>query len=70
MTETEQTTAPLDMPAKLALAQKAFQDFHAKCFWFMRADATLSEADIPYICERLRADGGRKGFMLAATLCR
>lgn len=70
MTETEQATTPLDMPAKLALAQQAFQDFHARCFWFMRPDARLDEADIPYICERLRADGGREGFMLAAQLCR
>jgi hypothetical protein len=57
-------------PEKLALAQKAFEKFHARCFWFMRVDATLVAEDVPYICERLRADGGREGFQLAAEICR
>jgi hypothetical protein len=24
---------------------------------------------VPYICERLRADGGRRGFQIAAEIC-
>jgi hypothetical protein len=56
-------------PEKLALAQQAFREFHARCFWFMRPDAQLTEADVPYVCQRLRADGGRRGFFLAAKLC-
>ena len=55
---------------KLALAQKAFQEFHARCFWFMRPDAEIVAEEVPYICERLRADGGRRGFDIAAELCR
>jgi len=57
-------------PNQLALAQDAFRRFHARCFWFMRADAEITKEDIPYVCERLRADGGREGFLLAAELCR
>ncbi len=65
----ENPTPPL--PAeKLALAQQAFRSFHARCFWFMRLDAVIVEEEIPYICQRLRADGGRSGFQLAAKLCR
>lgn len=57
------------MPDRLALAQQAFQDFHSRCFWFMRADAQITAEEVPYICQRLRADGGRAGFLLAARIC-
>jgi len=55
---------------KLALAQQAFREFHARCFWFMRRDAEIVAEEVPYLCERLRADGGRRGFQIAAELCR
>jgi len=61
-------TPPLPVE-KLALARQAFRDFHARCFWFMRPDAVIVEEEIPYICQRLRADGGSSGFQLAARLC-
>ena len=64
-----QTPAP-GTAEKLALAQAAFREFHARCFWYMRPDAEIVAEEIPYICERLRADGGRRGFFLAADLCR
>lgn len=57
-------------PEKLAMARRAFRDFHTQCFWFMRMDAEIEADDVPYICERLRADGGRRGFFLAAEICR
>ena len=68
-----ETLIPASMPLpadKLALAQAAFREFHARCFWFMRPDAEIVAEEVPYICERLRADGGRRGFHLAADLCR
>jgi hypothetical protein len=61
--------APPASAAKLALAQQAFERFHSRCFWFMRREARITEQEIPYICERLRADGGRPGFRLAAQIC-
>jgi hypothetical protein len=70
MTETAQPTSTSSQAEKLALAQRAFREFHARCFWFMRPDAEIVAEEIPYICERLRADGGRRGFHLAAELCR
>lgn len=54
---------------RLALAQQAFERFHSRCFWFMHRDARITEQEVPYICERLRADGGRAGFLLAAQIC-
>ncbi len=62
--------APPAPPERLALAQQAYAEFHARCFWFMRRDAQITEEEIPYICARLRADGGRRGFLLAAQICR
>ena len=62
-----QTPRPAE---KLALAQQAFREFHTRCFWFMRPDAEIVAEEVPYICERLRADGGRRGFFIAAELCR
>lgn len=52
------------------MAQQAFREFHARCFWFMRRDAEIVAEELPYLCERLRADGGRRGFHIAAELCR
>jgi len=59
-----------DPEQRLALAQEVFREFHARCFWFMRPDAEIEAEEIPYICERLRADGGRRGFFLAAEIGR
>ena len=64
-----QSSPPL-AAEKLELARQAFRDFHARCFWFMRADAEIVAEEVPYICERLRADGGRRGFQIAAEICR
>jgi len=58
------------MAERVRLAQEAFREFYHACFWFMRPDATITEADLPYIIERLRADGGRAGFKRAAEICR
>ena len=54
-------------PAKLALSQKAFREFHARCFWFMRPDAEIVAEEVPYICERLRADGGPDAVSILAA---
>ena len=70
MTETAQPVSRPSQAEKLALAQTAFPEFHACCFWFMRVDAEIVAEEIPYICERLRADGGRRRFNLAAEICR
>ena len=34
---------------KLALAQAAFREFHARCFWYMRPDAEIVAEEVPYI---------------------
>jgi hypothetical protein len=69
MNKPSSAATPPALPEKLALAQRAFEEFHSRCFWFMRANAQITVDDIPYLCQRLRADGGREGFFLAAKIC-
>jgi hypothetical protein len=51
-------------------ARRAFRAFHAQCFWHMRPDIQITREDIPEIIRGLRKNGGRRGFLVAARLCR
>lgn len=51
-------------------AQRAFRNFYAQCFWYLKKDMKVTSADIPEIVRGLRQNGGRDGFLLAAKLCR
>jgi len=51
-------------------ARRAFREFHAQCFWYLRKDMQINTEDIPEIVHGLRQNGGRRGFLLAAKLCR
>jgi len=51
-------------------ARRAFRTFHVQCFWYMREDMDVTLADVPEIVRGLRQNGGRRGFLLAAKLCR
>jgi hypothetical protein len=55
---------------RLREARRAFRAFHAQCFWYMREDMDITLADVPAIVRGLRQNGGRKGYLLAAKLCR
>ena len=70
MNEPSRIEAPLTTPEKLALAQRAFREFHSRCFWFMREDLRVGVADLPAIVKGLRAHGNREAFFIAAQLCR
>ena len=50
--------------------RRAFREFYARCFWFMRPDAHLTLDDLSEVVRGLRANGGREGFRRAARLCR
>ena len=49
-------------------ARRAFREFHAQCFWYLRPDLRVSLDDVPEIVRGLRRNGGRKGFLAAARL--
>ena len=59
-----------DLAAKLALAQQAFVKYKTACFWYMREDLVVTEANLPWIIKGLRTHGDREAFLLAAKLCR
>ena len=60
----------LSLEEKMDLARKALRDFHAQCFWYLREDMDLHPTDLDEIVRGLRQNGGRRGFQLAARLCR
>jgi hypothetical protein len=70
MNEPSSVIAPPAPPDKLALAQQAFERFHARCFWFMREDLQVGAEHLETIIRGLRAHGNREAFMIAAQLCR
>ena len=49
-------------------ARRAFREFHAQCFWYLRPDLQVSLDDVPEIVRGLRQNGGRRGFFVAARL--
>jgi len=60
----------LSLAEKLELARAAVREFHAQCFWYMREDMEIKPSDLSTIARGLRQNGGRRGFLLAAKLCR
>jgi len=60
----------LSLAEKLELARAAVREFHAQCFWYMREDIEIKPSDLMTIARGLRQNGGRRGFFLAARLCR
>ena len=50
--------------------RRAFREYYARCFWYMRPDAHLTLDDLPEVVRGLRKNGGREGIHRAAKLCR
>ncbi len=51
-------------------AGRAFREFHTQCFWYLRKDVKLTLDDVPEIVRGLRQNGGLRGYLVAAKLCR
>jgi len=60
----------LSMPEKLALANRLYREYHTICFWHMKPDLVVTEANLPSIIKGLRTYGGRNGALAAAQLFR
>jgi hypothetical protein len=60
----------LSLAEKMDLARQVLHKFHAQCFWYLREDLELKPSDLEEIARGLRQNGGRRGFHLAARLCR
>lgn len=51
-------------------ARRAYQRFHAMCFWSSPPDLVISTRDIAWICDGLKRHGNRDAWEAAARLCR
>lgn len=51
-------------------AQALFEEYYERCFWHMKPDLIITEANLPQIISGLRTYGGRSGFLEASSLCR
>ena len=55
---------------RVELAQRAFREFFAQCFWSSDPDHVVEERDLPWIIRNLRENGGHQGYRVVAELCR
>jgi hypothetical protein len=55
---------------KLELAQELFEKYYEQCFWHMKPDLIITEAELPQLIKGLKMHGGREGYIEAARLCR
>lgn len=62
------TDRPLTLQGRLDLAQRLYREFHTRCFWHCRPDLEITEELLPFVAQGLRANGGHRGFKLAALL--
>lgn len=51
-------------------ARRAYQRFHAQCFWSYDPGLRITSADVAWVAEQLRRHGGRAAWDVAARLCR
>jgi hypothetical protein len=51
-------------------ARRAFREFYATCFWSIDPDYRITAKDVAWVAEQLKRNGGRRGWMAGAKLCR
>lgn len=51
-------------------ARRAFARFKTSCFWSFDPQRTIGAADVSWVVEQLRKNGGRLAWEAAARLCR
>lgn len=55
---------------RLREAKRAYQRFHATCFWSYDPDYTLTLDDVKWVAKQLMKNGGRDAWEVGAKLCR
>ncbi|HEX2882199.1 MAG TPA: hypothetical protein VHO25_21915 [Polyangiaceae bacterium] len=51
-------------------ARRAFREFQVTCFWSVDPAYRVTAKDIPWVAEQLKRNGGRRGWVVGAKLCR
>ena len=59
---------PQNLDERLKLANRLYQEYRVQCFWHSPHDLDITEDRIPFVIKGLRANGGRRGFLLAGRL--
>jgi hypothetical protein len=59
---------PQNLQERLELANKLYREYRLQCFWQSPRDLVITEDRIPFVMMGLRANGGRRGFVLAGKL--
>lgn len=67
-TDPAEIPTPQTLEARRELAGRLFREFQALCFWHSPHDLEITAERIPFVAKGLRANGGRRGFLLAAKL--
>lgn len=67
--QTNRGERALTTAEKVALAQAAYRQYRALCFWYARPDLKLGPLDLEWVAQGLRRYGNRETFLLAAKLC-
>ncbi len=55
---------------KVREAGRAYRRFHTECFWSFDPDYRIGLADIAWVADQLRKQGGREAWLLGLRLCR
>lgn len=50
-------------------ARRAYQRFHALCFWSSPPDLVIGESDIDWVVRTLMKNGNREAWEVAQRLC-
>ena len=51
-------------------ARRAFREFRARCFWSYDPERKITSKDVPWVAAELMKNGGRRGYLIGARLCR
>jgi len=50
-------------------AKKAFNKYHAECFWSFDPDLRITKQDVSWVAEQLMKHGSRKCWEVGRSLC-
>ncbi len=66
----ELTPAAARDMVKVREARRAFRDFYSLCFWSFDPNYSISIDDVPWVADKLKTYGGRRGWEIGSKLCR
>jgi hypothetical protein len=65
---TQTSPTPRTLSERIALANRLYREFWARCFWHSPRDLVITEELLAFVVKGLRAHGGHRGFRLAGRI--